>query len=748
MVGQVLLMRELIVVFYGNELSLGIMLGGWLFWAGIGSLLAAAVAPRLSAFSRLSTLAVLQALLGVASVGSLLCVRALPLVVRGGSSGEIVGYIPMIISSFLVLAPMCFLFGFLFDLFCHLWSGDGEAAATIASVYIFEGLGAALGGIAFAVFFIWIFDPVETMCVLLALNFAAAAAILATRGPFRPAAMFLSIATIALMVAAFFGGAEHLRERSLDWLWGELAVTRSEDSIYGNLALVEKEEEKSLYENGLLMFSNPDRFSAEEAVHFALLEHPFPKRVLLIGGGVNGSLNEVLKHPVERVDYLELDPSIIDMVRQFFPGEIAAALDDSRVELHHLDGRLFVKQTHRIYDVVVVNLPDPYTAMINRFYTQEFFAECREKMAPGGILSFRVSSAENYISPELQQFLGCLDKTSRAVFTDVKTIPGESNIFLACNKKGVLTLDAAALVERLEERGIKEELVFVREYYLPYRMSDDRIEKLASALASAEARINTDFSPICYYYHAVLWSKQFGDLSGRILASFAGVRPYWIFAAIAVLTAAGLCIQRLFPMSWGPKSILVAVTTTGFAEISIEVVALLGFQAIHGYVYYKVAIIITAFMVGLTIGAAVMNRAIARNSVGRRALLLVQVAVCAYPLILLGVLTVFARAGLEDAGARAFALQAQVVFPLLAFLAGLVGGLQFPLASDLWLAEMPGAARAAGYTYGADLLGSCLGALLTTVLLVPVLGIPYACITASALNLGSLLLLLFRPRTA
>jgi spermidine synthase len=747
-VGQVLLMRELIVVFYGNELSLGIMLGAWLFWAGVGSLLAATVATRLKVFSHLSALAVLQALLGIASVGSLMCVRILPVLVRGSSSGEIIGYIPMLISSFLVLAPMCLLFGFLFDLFCHMWSGDGEAVSTIGSVYIFEGLGAALGGIAFAAVFIRIFDPVETMCALLALNLASAAAILAVRGPFRPATIAFSIAAIAATTATFFGGAERLREHSLGWLWGKLEVTRSEDSIYGNLTLVEKEEEKSLYENGLLMFSNPDRFSAEEAVHFALLEHPLPERVLLIGGGVNGSLNEVLKHPVKRVDYLELDPSVIEMVRRFFPSEICAALEDPRVDIRHIDGRLFVKETDRTYDVVIVNLPDPNTAMINRFYTLEFFGECLSKMAPGGILSFRVSSAENYISPELQQFLGCLDKTLGRVFADVKVVPGESNIFLACNRKGVLTLDADVLVERLDQRGIKEKLLFIREYYLPYRLSEDRVEKLVSALATAEARINTDLSPVCYYYHAVLWSKQFEDVSGTIIASFARVRPYWIFVVISAITVAGLLIQRLFPMAWGPKSILAVVATTGFAEISIEVVALLGFQAIHGYVYYKVAIIITAFMVGLTAGAALMNRAIARSSVGRRALLLIQLVVCVYPMIMLGVLILFTRAGSSGAGANTFALQAQVAFPLLAFLAGLVGGLQFPLANDLWLSEMPGAARAAGYTYGADLLGSCLGALLTTALLVPVLGIPFACMTASALNLGSLLLLLFRPRSA
>jgi hypothetical protein len=70
------------------------------------------------------------------------------------------------------------------------------------------------------------------------------------------------------------------------------------------------------------MVTVPDVAAAEEAVHYALLEHPSPGSLLLIGGGINGSLAEALKHPsLNRVDYVELDPAILDLaakrVRRF-----------------------------------------------------------------------------------------------------------------------------------------------------------------------------------------------------------------------------------------------------------------------------------------------------------------------------------------------------------------------------------------------------------------------------------------------
>jgi len=57
-----------------------------------------------------------------------------------------------------------------------------------------------------------------------------------------------------------------------------------------NLVLVGREGAATLYENGLAVVTVPDPEAAEEAVHYALLEHPAPSSLLLIGGGTNGSL--------------------------------------------------------------------------------------------------------------------------------------------------------------------------------------------------------------------------------------------------------------------------------------------------------------------------------------------------------------------------------------------------------------------------------------------------------------------------
>ncbi len=733
---QILLMRELVVVFYGNELSLGIMLGSWLFWVGIGSLAAGKLLPRLAVFGKTNTLALLQAGLGILCVITLLGVRLLPALLQRGTAGEIVGYLPIAVSSFLLLAPVCLLAGFLFAAFCHSWDDGG--AASITSVYLFEGLGAATGGILFSFLLVRYFEPVHVALLLLIINLAAAASLLALRR--APALLTGAFSVLALALAALapLKLGPQLTQQSLRWLWRGLHIVDSRDSAYGNVAFIEDGEQKSLYENGLLMFSYPDRLAAEESVHFALLSHPVPKRVLLIGGGAGGSLGEVLKHPVEHVDYLELDPLIITMVRAHFPAEARKALSDARVSVHNIDGRLFLSQTSRRYDVILIDLPDPYTAQLNRFYTLEFFRLCKQRLAVGGILSFRISSSEDYFSPELRQFLGCINTTLRAVFPDVAVVPGDTNIFLASSSPRQLTVDADWFIERLAQRGIKDKLLFIREYYLPFRLSQERLQTLSAALSVTGAEVNTDLTPVCFYYDAVLWSKQFKDYSSRILSTLSRISPGAVFAGVGFLVAIGVLFAAFSPRKWGPRSLLFAVGATGFTQITVEVVALLGFQVMQGYVYQKIALIVAACMLGLSLGSAIMGRKLASSGATPLMLLVIQALVFLCPLLLLAALLLMSGGKNEFLNAS----QADVIFPLMALLTGIVGGMQFPLANALWLQEMPGVARAAGLTYGTDLFGSCLGALFVTTILIPLYGVPFACVIAAALGLSSVLFLL------
>ena len=736
MVGQVVLMRELLVAFYGNEASIGIILACWLFWVGVGSLGLGRIVQKIRKRMRFFVLS--QLLLSLFLPLSIILARTSKHVL-GVSPGEIIGLVPIIAISFVLLAPLCLVLGFLFALSCRLFSPENKkAAGYIGRIYVFEAVGATMGGALFSYVLIRFVQPFQIAWLVCTLNLLSAFSIAFYRDYFRGRVLAF-VLLLVLMADLLFGlkCVDRIQRLSVEWQWPGFKILSSEDSVYGNVTVNERVDQRNFFENGLLLFAHPDRFSAEESVHFALLEHPDPKHVLLLGGGVSGSLAEVLKHSIDQVTYVELDPLIISMAEKFISRE-ELMLDRPEVSIHLIDGRLFVKQSRQKFDVIIINLPEPFTTQLNRFYTVEFYQEARRILADDGIISFRITSAENYISDELGQLLASFSQTLDRVFGEVTILPGNTNVFLACPQKGVLTYSPDVLIRRVRERSIETQ--YIREYYLPYRLVDERISYLNTRLAEAkDIKTNTDFHPISSFYDLVHWTTQFRSSLHSIIRTFSKLTPLRILVPLGILS--------LLLFLWGLRSavvrrtaILVAVGTTGALEIIFEVVVLLTFQVLYGFVYAKVGIILMGFMIGLTLGGGWMTRRIERREISYSSFLMIQAALCVYPLVLIGIFK-----GLSELGGITLVfISTEILFPLLIAVGGFLGGMQFPLANRIYIEQAGRVGNTGGMSYGIDVLGSSFGALIAGSVLIPVLGIWNTCIVLSCLSLFTLILLLPR----
>lgn len=729
MISQIVLMRELMIVFYGNELSLGITLAGWLFWGAIGSLV---IGPILGSRTRkaITTFTCGEMILGLFLPLSVIGTRLIPSFL-GVGVGEIIGAVPMLFSSFLVITPITFLGGALFVLGCRIYARQAEEGAVpIGRVYILESIGAATGGVMASFLLIRLFPSVYIMSGLSLLNFCAAYFLLRRRNNLMMAVNgLLAGATLFSLLTGMVGRAN---EFSLNRQWRTYRLLASQNSIYQNLVFAEREGLVTLFTGGLYAFTVPDTATAERNAHIPLLEHPSPRRVLLIEGGTSGILREILKHPVERVDYVELDPLIIELSRRFIKNP---SLDDPRIRIENVDARLWVKRTQEKYDVVILNLAGPRTAQINRFYTLEFFQELSEILEPQGIVSFSIYGNPNYISEELRDLYLTLKETLGRVFKDVLVTPGETNFFLACKTAGVLTSDWRLLMERINERGI--EAKYVREYYLFADFSPERFLSIRQRLASGEkSELNRDFRPVSYYYDVILWSTYFRYDIKQLLKMVTPGRIWWVLLIFCIIIAGAGAVRRLWSRlpSFG---VLTSIATTGFAEILFQVVTLLSFQIIYGYVYYKLSLILTSYMIGLILGSQLVTRAIARNKGTLSTFIRTQISIVLYPLVLPVLFWMFAASSSKVA----VYLGSNIILPFLPIIPGLIGGFQFPLANRLYLESRRGIARAAGLTYGLDLFGACVGAIVVSVFLVPILGIFGTCLVATCLNVVALILI-------
>jgi spermidine synthase len=620
--------------------------------------------------------------------------------------------------------------GSLFVLGCEIYrKRPSEGAVSIGYVYILEASGATIGGVIASFLLIRHLSSLGIVFLLAIVNVLIALMLAWKRERF---AVWLSAALLCLCLAGSIA-AGWLRAYTLQRQWNGYDVIASENSIYENITVVSRDDALSFFTNGLLAFTVPDTATSEMRAHIPLLQHPSPHSVLLLGGGVSGIIEEILKHDVDRVDYVEIDPLIIELAREYLP---VHWMHDARVDVITTDGRLYVKQTDRIYDVVILGIPEPHTAQANRYYTVDFYRELYPILADDGLVCFSMYSNPNYMSKEARELYMSLINTLRAVFSEVLVTPGATNFFLASKREGILTDNWEELLQRAALRDVGTR--YVREYYLFADFSQERFEQTLHAVtAPGGTRINSDFRPISYYYNMVFWSTYFSRAGYAMRRTFQAVNERGTWVALFVVSGLILLPSIFFRKKRSVYGILVPVATTGFAEITFQVVTLLSFQILYGYVFYKLTLILTSYMLGLILGGFWITRRMERGKGTAKTYLFTQLSIVLYPLFLPLLFLLFSvfRNGITDS------IGSNIVFPLLPIIPGIIGGFQFPLANKLFFGVRERTGTAAGMTYGSDLVGSCVGALLVSVFLVPILGIVRTCIQVSILNLASLILI-------
>ncbi|MDP3041882.1 MAG: fused MFS/spermidine synthase [Candidatus Omnitrophota bacterium] len=740
-VAQIIFMREFLVVFYGNEIAIGIIFTSWFAAGMLGSWLLGRFTDKIN--SKLAIFSLCQLGLSILLPLSILAIRSTKSILHLGS-GEVIPVLPMFLSAFIILLPVCLLLGFMFSLSSSIDNNNSRIIAVkIGMVYFLETAGSIIGGLLVSFVLIRLLNPFQIMAVLSLLNITGALFLQTFSESKRIKLVFIAIFTvsfIAVLLIWLFNGWDYLQQESLKRQWKGYTLLASENSIYGNIAVTKSQSQRSFFYNGAYLYTVPDQLTAEEAVHFALLEQPKPEEVLLVGGGVGGLLEEALKHPVKKVDYVELDPLIIRMAQSYLSKEEYSFLRDRRVKVKNLDGRLFIKSTNNKYDCVIVHLGDPHTVQMNRYYTVEFFREVKRALNEGGILSFALTSSESYINRQLKYFLNSIYFSLKEVFLDVKVIPGGTAYFLACDKPGVLTYDYKTLEERAKARSL--DIKYVREYYLFSKLSPQKLNLMESALQPEKGvKLNYDFRPVSIYYSMVFWMTHFKDSFFRKILQAATETKIWIivFSLCSFILLLGL-IKASKKMEWRRQAISLSIMTTGFTQMVMQIVILLSFQIIYGYVYYKLGLIITAFMAGLGLGSLWIIRIMPKLKKDLNLLIWVQLAICIYLLSL----PIILRWLSNSSGRGVFWLGANVLFLFLPIIAGFIGGFQFPLANKIYpLNEKKEIGRVAGLSYGLDLLGACLGAFLTAIFLIPILGIPKACLVTAIINFTILILLSF-----
>ncbi|RKY69052.1 MAG: spermine synthase, partial [Candidatus Latescibacterota bacterium] len=739
-VAQVLLIREMLVAFYGNELSIGIILANWLLLEAAGSWFLGRLADRTK--RRVQGFIGLQIFISLYLPVAVYITRVIKNLL-GITVGEGIGLLPIFYSSFLILAPLAVAHGAQFAFGCRIFFELLKRGATdIGLVYVLEGLGSGMGGLLFTWLLIPHLNSVKITLVTALLSFFSALwLVVSTRQQkekMSPRRRFLLGGTCSIIILLLLSVIYLLFSSAadrIDWSWVQqqwkgYRLRSYQNSIYGNVAVVEKEQQFVFLSDGIPICATPvpDIAFVEEFVHLALLSHPAPEKVLVIGGGVGGVLAEILKHPVKQVCYTELDPLVIETVERFPTPLTGRELGDPRIKIKYLDGRLWVRRTQQRYDVVLINLPLPSTLQLNRFYTLEFFRTARNILADGGILVLKCPGSLVYMNKELRDLNLCIYETVRKVFPHIRVIPGEFNLFLASTSPEVCNVTAAMLSQRMRERRLQTRLL--TDFHLRYKLDPRRRGWFFQNLKEGETvRVDRDLAPSGLFYSLSYWNALFSPGLGRAFELLVRLKIWMFLIPLAILI---VVLLGLRPRT-GNFPITAAVATTGFGGMAFNMVLILAFQCLYGYVYHMIALLTAAFMVGLSAGALLMLRIMKQNRGGRPLLVRFELLILSFSL-LLPLILLYCHAQIMH---PVIFHSVPWVILLLSAISGFLVGSEFPLANSIYLGGKRDVGQVAGMLYGVDLLGSWLGALAVSVALIPVLGIVQTCLLVASLKLLS-----------
>jgi spermidine synthase len=676
---QIILLREFLTFFNGNELVIGIILANWMLLTGLGAYLGKFIGTDHN--REYLTLLFLSLLAFMPAITVLVLHFAW---YSFFPRGIMVGIFHVFSYSLLILGLFCIVSGILFTLFAKQESLKINENK-IGSVYAWESLGSLIGGFILNFILIWVFTTFQSLFLIM-IFVSIITAILFFKTQYYFSFGILIIITTA---ACFLFLQNNLDQKVRALAFPGQLIEYTRDSPFGIFSITQQQGQTNYYENNILMASSGDIFWKEESVHFAMIQHKNPKNILVLSGIISGVIDEIIEYPINTIDYVDVNPEIIKIAKNNLNADSYKS-----VRLIEQDAIRFLKESHKKYDVILINLPKPSTIQLNRYYTIEFFRLLKKNLNDQAVISLSIPASGNYMNKEAKELLSIIYNTLNTAFENVLILPASKDFLVASDMK--LTYKIAKTIEEL-----KIPTEYVNSYYFDDDLLQFRSEQIMKQL-NLNAPVNKDFSPVFYQSQIKLWMSHFNI-------------KYWI-PAVLILLFSGFFFFKTGIVNKG-------VFAAGFAGTSIEIVLILVFQVLFGYVYAVAGVFIMVFMGGLAYGSFYVPNYFKETN--RETFKTLQIAIVVFSFLLPLIFMIFKKIQVPD-------LVLFVIFTILVLVISVLTGAIFSVACKISEKDY---GTIASNVYGLDLIGAATGALLFSIYLIPLLGFAWSIVIVGVLNL-------------
>ncbi len=704
---QTLLFREFVSTFEGNDIAVGIFFGSWFLWVGLGAFAvyrSKALAKRLGGHIELLLTAYIPAFI----LQWILILHARQLV--GIQSYQLFPTVLMVLTSALVNAPLSCITGMLFPV-ASKWL-QPDHVLPVSRAYVLEAAGSFVGGLGVTILLTFGMN-LATIFFIISLIVSLAALTARLTRKRRLMAVPLGVIFLGILYCLAAGADGKVMHSVRLVKWGKLLPmtafsgsfqTAQAEYLYGNY-----QGQWLTIRQGSVTEAMPDAESAGRIAAICLCQNPKAKNILVIGSGLGLCRRLLQLEQIERVTWAHSDTEYANKVEEFVPPRFK--ITDERFHRLTTDIRDLSVQKQQPYDLVIINLPDATSSVLNRYYTLEFYRQIAESMTPDAVLAVRISGGENIMGTELASLGASTMLTLEKVFSQFVITPGDQTWFLASDSQS-LTADPGTLMDRFAAiKGAAD--IFppqgLLSVYLP-----DRAAKALDAYDSVQLPrrllVNRDAKPLASLYSLLLSAKQSGAPATKLI-KYLAVAGIWPFIIPLMVFAALRAVYVLkSPRHDAPSGFdgTFLVFSAGCVGIGVVIVLMYLYQTRFGSLYLHVGLISSIFMMGLALGGGLTRHLLVSRKI--RATTLLPTLIIAHALVL--------------AAAAGWPLQdwTRLTFALIFVLSGLCTGAYFPLAAARLADCGVETISAAGRLEMADHIGAAAGAFLTGLAIVPVVG--------------------------
>ncbi|MDD5063973.1 MAG: 4Fe-4S binding protein [Phycisphaerae bacterium] len=702
---QSLLFREFTTAFEGSDISVGVFFSSWFLWVGMGALLVyknTTFAGKLLKNIEFLFLCYLPAF-----------IAELVLIIHARQLAGIAPYVlipikAIVLLSIAVNAPVSIITGMLFPIACRWVRSEDELA--VSRVYILEAAGSFLGGLGTTLLLAF---GVSSARIFFILAFIISLSFFLVR--FAKSKNMTWALVPACIFVCLFAGVDNKLSRQLQIIKWEKLLPK--DTLQGSFQTAQAEYLYGVYHDQWVAVREgstcevlPDKTNAGRIAAIGLCQNPDAKRVLVVGSGLGLCYQFLNLRQIEKVTWANSDSEYVQKVSDFIP--LKFRIDDQRLNLLSGDIRSSLAGEKQYYDLVILNLPDATSSVLNRYYTLEFYRQIKNAMRPDGVLAVRIAGGENIMGTELINLGASTKLTLQKVFSQLVLAPGDDTWFIASDS-GKLTGDPGSLRDRFAAIKGGPDIFPPRallSVYLPDRASI-AMENYSGADLPDRLLINRDSRPLTYLYSLLLAAKQSGAPGTKFIkylvlaGSLVFVVPILIFIVLRLIYILKTA-QRGSPSSFDSSFL---VFSAGWVGIGVVIVLMYLYQTYFGSLYLYIGVISSLFMAGLSVGA-VLVRYLLSGKWRLKPQILLFASIFVYTAVLTAIIFWPGQQWTHPYFAVAFVL------------CGLCAGCFFPLAARQLADSAFETGEIGSKLETADHIGASVGGLLTSLALVPVLG--------------------------